>query len=212
MESLTGSLTGLIEIIFANAILSGDNAVVIGLAAAGLPAHQRGKAVMFGVVAAAVLRIVFSIFASFLLTLWWIEFVGGLALLYIAWGFWQELRKAGEEEASEGHAHHDKSLMSALWQIIVADVSMSLDNVLAIAAIARNNLTLLIIGLLVSIVMMGLLGGLLAKVLDRYRWIAYLGLALIVWIAVQLLWEGAVSANDVLHLGLPLPAPHEAAH
>ncbi|UFN50668.1 YjbE family putative metal transport protein [Roseomonas sp. OT10] len=213
MESVTGSLTGLLEIIFANAILSGDNAVVIGLAAAGLPAAQRSKAVLFGVVAAAVLRIIFSIFASFLLTLWWIELVGGLALLYIAWGFWRELRQADAEEAAEGHAHHDKSLMAALWQIVVADVSMSLDNVLAIAAIARNNFPLLVIGLLVSIVMMGLLGGLLAKLLDRYRWIAYLGLALIVWIGLQLLWEGMVAGNDVLQLGLPLPAPHhEAAH
>ena len=208
MESLSGSLAGLFEIILANAILSGDNAVVIGLAAAGLPAHQRGRAVLFGVVAAAILRIIFSIFATFLLSLWWIELVGGVALLYIAWGFWKELREKGREEAVEGHAHHDKSLMQALWQIVIADVSMSLDNVLAIAAIARNNFTLLIVGLLVSIVMMGLLGGALAKLLDRYRWIAYVGLALIVYIGAQLLWEGTIAANAALNLGLPVPAPH----
>ncbi|WP_376095061.1 TerC family protein [Roseomonas sp. CCTCC AB2023176] len=212
MESLTGSFAGLMQIIFANAILSGDNAVVIGLAAAGLPAHQRGKAVLFGVIAAAVLRIVFSIFATFLLTLWWIELVGGLALLYIAYGFFRELRHKEQDEAEGGEPAQEKSLMQALWQIIVADVSMSLDNVLAIAAIARNNFTLLIIGLLVSIVMMGLLGGFLAKLLDRYKWIAWLGLLLIVYIALQLLWEGSLTANAALSLGLPLPAPHPAGH
>ena len=212
MESLTGSFAGLMQIIFANAILSGDNAVVIGLAAAGLPANQRAKAVMFGVIAAAVLRIIFSIFATFLLTLWWIELVGGLLLIYIAWGFYKELREKGEEETAEGHVHHDKTLMQALWQITLADVSMSLDNVLAIAAIARNNFPLLIVGLLVSIIMMGLLGGLLAKLLDRYRWIAWIGLLLIVYIAFQLLWEGSISANAALNLGLPLPAPHVVAH
>ena len=122
----------------ANIILSGDNAVVIGLAAAGLPESQRNKAVLFGIAAAAVLRIVFSLIAQQLLSLWWIDIVGGLALLYIAVGFLIELRKSANEEATEGHAHHDKTLMAALWQIIVADVSMSLDNVLAVAAVARR--------------------------------------------------------------------------
>jgi YjbE family integral membrane protein len=180
--------------------------VVIGLAAAGLPAHLRVRAVLFGIVAAAVLRIVFSIFATFLLSLWWVDLVGGLALLYIAWGFWRELRHAGEEAAAGADASRDKSLVQALWQIIVADVSMSLDNVLAVAAVARNNITMLVTGLMVSIVLMGLLGGALARLLDRYKIIAYVGLALIAWIGFELLWEGAAAANDALHLGLPLPA------
>ncbi|MBP0446457.1 TerC family protein [Roseomonas sp. SSH11] len=212
MESITGALPQLLEIMWLNIILSGDNAVVIGLAAAGLPESQRNKAVLFGIGAAAVLRIVFSLIAQQLLALWWIDIVGGLALLYIAINFLVELRKAQHDEAGEGGAHHDKTLMAALWQIIVADVSMSLDNVLAVAAVARSNITLLIVGLAISIVMMGLLGGLLARILDRYKWIAYLGVALIAYIGVELLWEGLVMANATLNMGLPLPAPHAAAH
>ncbi|ONG47485.1 hypothetical protein BKE38_23170 [Pseudoroseomonas deserti] len=211
MESLTGMLGPLAEIIWLNVILSGDNAVVIGLAAAGLPAHQRGKAVLFGVVAAAVLRIVFSIFATLLLSLWWVDLVGGAALLYIAFTFFRELRRGGAEEGEAKAEAEEKSLLQALWQIILADVSMSLDNVLAVAGVARSNLTLLIVGLGISIVMMGLAGGLLAKLLDRYKIIAYVGVALIAYIGFELLWEGVIMANAALALGLPVPAPG-AAH
>ncbi|MCQ4160696.1 YjbE family putative metal transport protein [Roseomonas sp. GC11] len=209
MENLTGMLGPLAEIIWLNVILSGDNAVVIGLAAAGLPAHQRGRAVLFGVVAAAVLRIVFSIFATLLLSLWWVDLVGGAALLYIAWSFLRELRHGGGEEGGESAHAEDKTLLQALWQIILADVSMSLDNVLAVAGVARSNLSLLVVGLAISIVMMGLAGGLLAKLLDRYKIIAYVGVALIAYIGFELLWEGLIMANTTLHLGLPLPG---AAH
>lgn len=205
METLTSMLPALAEIMWLNIILSGDNAVVIGLAAAGLPAHQRGRAVLFGVLAAAALRIVFSIFATYLLALWWIDLVGGLALLYIAWSFFRELRHGGEGASGEDSPAAEKTLAQALWQIILADVSMSLDNVLAVAAVARANLTLLVIGLTISIVMMGLLGGLLAKLLDRFKIIAYVGVALIVYIGLELLWEGVIMANAALNLGLGLP-------
>jgi YjbE family integral membrane protein len=208
MDFLLGQGAQFLQILWLNIILSGDNAVVIGLAAAGLPPALRSKAVLFGIVAAAVLRIVFSIFATYLLGLWWIEIVGGLALLYIAWGFWKELRGKDEEENADGHEVKEKTLGQALWQIIVADVSMSLDNVLAVAAIARNNLPMLVVGLLISIVLMGVLGGALAKLLDRYKVIAYIGLALIAYIGVELLWEGLQAADVALSLGLPIPAPH----
>jgi YjbE family integral membrane protein len=211
MDSLLAQAPQFLEILWLNIILSGDNAVVIGLAAAGLPEHMRAKAVLFGIITAAVLRIIFSIFATFLLTLWWIDIVGGAALLYIAWGFYKELRGHGEGEDEDHGEAKEKTLPQALWQIIVADVSMSLDNVLAVAAVARNNLPMLIIGLLISIVLMGVLGGFLAKLLDRYKIIAWIGLALIAWIGIELLWEGAVIANATLELGLPLPAPHAAA-
>ena len=207
MEALLAQAPQLAEILWLNIILSGDNAVVIGLAAAGLAPHLRARAVLFGIVAAAVLRIIFSIFATYLLSLWWVDIVGGLALLYIAWGFWRELRHKADDAATEGGEAEQKSLMAALWQIIVADVSMSLDNVLAVAAVARNNLPMLVTGLMVSIVLMGVLGGALARLLDRYKVIAYVGLALIAWIGVELLWEGAAAANQALQLGLPLPVP-----
>ncbi len=208
MDALLAGAPQFAEILWLNIILSGDNAVVIGLAAAGLPARLRARAVLFGIVAAAILRIVFSIFATQLLSLWWVDIVGGAALLWIAYGFWKELR-GKEEAAAEGHSEAErKTLLAALWQIVVADVSMSLDNVLAVAAVARNNLTLLVTGLMVSIVLMGVLGGALARLLDRYRVIAYVGLALIAWIGLELLWEGAAAANEALHLGLGfLPQP-----
>jgi YjbE family integral membrane protein len=211
MDSLLAQAPQFLEILWLNIILSGDNAVVIGLAAAGLPERMRAKAVLFGIVAAAVLRIIFSIFATFLLTLWWIDIVGGLALLYIAWGFYKELRGHGDGDGEDQGEAKEKTLLQALWQIIIADVSMSLDNVLAVAAVARNNLPMLVAGLLISIVLMGVLGGFLAKLLDRYKIIAWVGLALIAWIGIELLWEGLVMANATLELGLPLPAPHAAA-
>ncbi|NMJ41980.1 YjbE family putative metal transport protein [Roseomonas sp. JC162] len=211
MEALIAAAPRFLEILWLNIILSGDNAVVIGMAAAGLPPHLRSKAVLFGIVAAAGLRIVFSIFATYLLSLWWIAFLGGAALLYIAWGFWKELRSHGEEDAEEEGDAKEKTLAAALWQIVIADVSMSLDNVLAVAAVARNDLTMLVIGLTISIILMGLLGGLLARLLDRFKIIAYIGVALIAWIGIELMYEGTQNANQVLNLGLPIPAPHHAA-
>jgi len=206
MDSLLAQVPQFLEILWLNIILSGDNAVVIGLAAAGLPEKLRAKAVLFGILAAAVLRIIFSIFATYLLALWWIDIVGGLALLYIAYGFYRELRSAKDNEDGQ-HEVKEKTLMQALLQIIIADVSMSLDNVLAVAAVARNNVPMLVIGLLISIVLMGLLGGALAKLLDRYKFIAWIGLALIAYIGLELLWEGLMMANATLALGMPLPAP-----
>jgi YjbE family integral membrane protein len=210
MDAIIAAMPRFLEIMWLNIVLSGDNAVVIGMAAAGLPAHQRSRAVLFGIVAAAVLRIIFSVFATYLLGLWWIAFIGGAALLYIAWTFLRELLHHGEaQEGEEGEAK-EKSLAAALWQIVIADVSMSLDNVLAVAAVARNDITLLVIGLLISIVLMGLLGGFLARLLDRFKIIAYVGVALIAWIGIELMWEGLQNANHVLALGLPIPAPHDA--
>jgi YjbE family integral membrane protein len=210
MEAIIAAMPRFLEIMWLNIVLSGDNAVVIGMAAAGLPAHQRGKAVLFGIIAAAVLRIIFSVFATYLLGLWWIAFLGGAALLYIAWTFLRELLHHGEDKTDEEGEVKEKSLAAALWQIVIADVSMSLDNVLAVAAVARNDITLLVIGLLISIILMGVLGGFLARLLDRFKIIAYVGVALIAWIGLELMWDGVLNANHVLHLGLPLPAPHDA--
>jgi YjbE family integral membrane protein len=210
MDELVAAAPRFLEILWLNIVLSGDNAVVIGMAAAGLAPALRSRAVLFGIVAAAVLRIIFSIFATRLLDLWWIAFIGGAALLYIAWTFLRELRHHGEEEGESAGEVNEKSLAQALWQIVLADVSMSLDNVLAVAAVARNDVVMLVIGLSVSIVLMGLLGGVLARLLDRFKVIAYVGVALIAWIGVELMWDGAVHANEALHLGLPLSAANQA--
>jgi YjbE family integral membrane protein len=209
MDMLLAGAPRFLEILWLNIVLSGDNAVVIGLAAAGLPAHRRARAVVFGIVAAAALRIVFSIFATYLLDIWWVALLGGAALLYIAWGFWRELRGGDDEEEGVGRGEvKEKTLAQALWQITLADLSMSLDNVLAVAAVARDDMAMLIAGLLISIVLMGLLGGFLARILERYKVIAYVGVALIVYVGFELSWEGMLAGNEALHLGLPLPTSH----
>jgi YjbE family integral membrane protein len=213
MDGLLAAAPRFFEILWLNIVLSGDNAVVIGMAAAGLAPALRSRAVLFGIVAAAVLRVIFSIFATYLLDLWWVALLGGVALLYIAWTFLKELRGHGGEEAEAEGEVKEKTLAAALWQIVLADVSMSLDNVLAVAAVARNDVVMLVTGLSISIVLMGLLGGFLARLLDRYKIIAYVGVVLIAWIGLELVWDGTLNANAALHLGLPLPAPHvDPAH
>ena len=182
------------QIMFANIVLSGDNAVLIGLAAAGLPAAQRSRAILFGMIFATVLRVIFSIFAVYLLEVPGLLLIGGLLLLWIAYGFFKELREEkAEEEDPEGHEDGagGKTMAQALKQIVIADVSMSLDNVLAIAGIARGNLPMLILGLGVSIILMGVAASIIARLLARFRWIAYAGVALIAWIGIEMTYEGA---------------------
>ena len=196
METLFASWdwAALLKILGVNLILSGDNAVLIALAAAGLPADQRGKAIMFGMVLAVVLRVVLSIFAVYLLDIPGLLLVGGLLLLYIAWGFYKELRK---EQKAEEHGEHSelmapKTMATALRQIIIADVSMSLDNVLAVAGAARGNLPMLILGLAISILLMGVAATLISRLLERFPVIAYIGVALIVWIGLKMVYEDAI--------------------
>ena len=167
--------------------------LLIGLAAAGLPAVQRSRAILFGMIFATVLRIIFSIFAVYLLEVPGLLLIGGLLLLWIAYGFFKELREEKEEEENpEGGEHgHGKTMVQALKQIIIADVSMSLDNVLAIAGIARGNMPMLILGLAVSIILMGVAASIIARLLGRFRWIAYAGVALIAWIGIEMTYEGA---------------------
>jgi len=182
------------QIMFANLVLSGDNAVLIGLAAAGLPAAQRSRAILFGMIFATVLRVIFSIFAVYLLEVPGLLLIGGLLLLWIAYGFFKELREEkAEEEDPEGHEDGagNKTMAAALKQIVIADVSMSLDNVLAIAGIARGNLPMLILGLGVSIILMGVAASIIARLLAKFRWIAYAGVALIAWIGIEMTYEGA---------------------
>ncbi|MEN0075272.1 MAG: TerC family protein, partial [Paracraurococcus sp.] len=195
----------LTEILGVNIILSGDNAVLIALAAAGLPAEQRPRAIMFGMVLAVVLRIVLSIVAVQLLAIPGLLLVGGLLLLWIAFTFFRELRAEDKEEESGDHSHHEtKTMATALRQIVIADVSMSLDNVLAVAGAAHGNMPMLVLGLVISILLMGVAATLISKLLERYRWIAYLGVALIVWIGLKMIWE------DVHRLGLLGGAAHAA--
>jgi YjbE family integral membrane protein len=181
------------QILGVNIVLSGDNAVLIALAAAGLPAEQRGRAIMFGMVLAVVLRIVLSVAAVQLLAVPGLLLLGGGLLLWIAWGFFKELRSEdkAEEEGLHGAPAEVKTMGTALRQIVIADVSMSLDNVLAVAGAASGNMLMLTLGLVISILLMGVAATLISRLLERYRWIAYVGVALIVYIGIKMIYEDA---------------------
>ncbi len=190
------ALTALVQVIIIDLVLAGDNAVVIGLAAAGLPKEQRGKAILIGIIAATVLRIVFAGLTTQLLQIVGLLLAGGLLLLWVCWKMWRELRenhhdeKAAIDGTDESGAPR-KTLAQATWQIIIADVSMSLDNVLAVAGAAREHPTVLVIGLALSIALMGVAASFIAKLLHNHRWIAYVGLAVILYVAGDMIYRGA---------------------
>jgi len=189
------ALTAFAQVIMIDLVLAGDNAVVIGLAAAGLPKAQRARAILVGIIAATVLRIVFASVAIEMLEIVGLLFAGGILLLWVCWKMWRELRSPshGGEEAFEGLDAHvpRKSFAQAAWQIVMADISMSLDNVLAVAGAARDHPAALIFGLGLSIVLMGVAASFIAKLLNKHRWIAYVGLAIILYVAGDMIWRGA---------------------
>ena len=191
-----GALTAFAQVIMIDLVLAGDNAVVIGLAAAGLPPQQRGRAILVGIIAATVLRIMFAGVAIELLEIVGLLLAGGVLLLWVCWKMWRELRGPNQHDTEmalgEGNGHFPrKTFAQAAWQIVMADVSMSLDNVLAVAGAARDHPAALIFGLGLSIVLMGVAASYIARLLNRHRWIAYLGLAIILYVAVDMIWRGA---------------------
>jgi YjbE family integral membrane protein len=190
-------LTALVQVIIIDLVLAGDNAVVIGLAAAGLPKEQRARAILIGIIAATVLRIVFAGLTTQLLQIVGLLLAGGLLLLWVCWKMWRELRaNHGDEEAAvdgkDDGSVPRKTLAQAAWQIIIADVSMSLDNVLAVAGAAREHPLVLIVGLGLSIAMMGVAASFIARLLHKHRWIAYVGLAVILYVAGEMIYRGAL--------------------
>lgn len=193
------ALTALVTVIMVDIALAGDNAIVVGMAAAGLPSLHRRRAIAVGIVAAALLRIVFAAFTVQLLQIIGLLLAGGLLLLWVSWKLWRELRggvEASEEEAEAALSGGTtmpmptKSFRSAVTQIIIADVSMSLDNVLAVAGAARDHLPVLAIGLALSVVLMGLAATVIARLLHRHRWVAYIGLVIIIYVALRMIWDG----------------------
>jgi YjbE family integral membrane protein len=195
-----GAIAAFLQVIMIDLVLAGDNAVVIGLAAAGLAPKLRGRAILVGIIAATVLRILFAIFAVELLDIVGLLLAGGILLLWVAWKMWRELRSQRHEEpgaAMEEAAAQapNKTFAQAAWQIVAADVSMSLDNVLAVAGAARDHVEALIFGLGLSIVLMGVAANFIAKLLNRHRWIAYVGLAIILYVALDMIWRGAVELH-----------------
>ncbi len=191
------SMAAFFSVVMIDLTLAGDNAVVIGLAAAGLPAAQRTKAILIGIAAATVLRIGFASVAVELLNIVGLLLAGGVLLLWVAWKMWQELREPPADLDGDGVADNaPKTLRQAVTQIVIADVSMSLDNVLAVAGAAHEHPIVLVFGLALSIFLMGLLSGLIAKLLHKHRWIAYIGLLIILIVALRMVWEGAWDVID----------------
>jgi YjbE family integral membrane protein len=193
------------EILFIDIVLAGDNAIVVGALAAGLPAEQRKKVILIGVIAALVLRIIFALVVSQLLQIVGLVLAGGILLLWVAWRMYRELRHKDESTGSDeisGDEHSGlkpaKSFASAAWGVALADVSMSLDNVLAVAGAARNHPWVLVFGLVLSVLLMGAAANVIARYIDRYRWLAWGGLAVILWVALKMIFDGARHVAPVI--------------
>jgi YjbE family integral membrane protein len=206
MEIFTATgFLALLQVIGIDLVLAGDNAIVIGLAAAGLAKELRAKAILVGILAATVLRIGFALVTTKLLAVVGLLLAGGILLLWVCWKMWRELRDDQEAQNRAHEALSDQDLNAdgtiaggapaktfgqAAMQIVIADISMSLDNVLAVAGAAREHPTVLVAGLVLSIAMMGFAATFIAKLLSKHRWIAYLGLAIIVYVALDMIWRG----------------------
>ena len=202
----TDALTALLQVVLIDLVLAGDNAVVIGLAAAGLPAEQRRRAIVVGIIAATALRIVFAGVATQLLQVIGLLLAGGVLLLWVCWKMWRELRngdhdthavKALSDENGNGNGNGatpctapKKTFGQAIWQIVIADVSMSLDNVLAVAGASREHPYVLVFGLMLSIALMGVAASFIARLLHKHRWIAYIGLLIILYVALEMCYRG----------------------
>ena len=198
-----GALVAFFKVIMIDLVLAGDNAIVIGMAAAGLPKEMRAKAILVGIIAATVLRILFAMVAVQLLQVIGLVLVGGILLLWVCWKMWRELREAQHNDDDDGKAisedfEHDgpttprvkKTFAQAAWQIVIADISMSLDNVLAVAGAAREHPWVLVSGLALSIALMGLAASFIARLLGKYKWIAYVGFAIILYVALEMIYRG----------------------
>jgi YjbE family integral membrane protein len=205
------ALNALWQVILIDITLAGDNAIVIGLAAAGLPAEQRKKAILIGILAATVMRIGFAFITTWLLSITGLLLAGGVLLLWVCWKMWRELQHGHTEDeaAQEALAGADlnadgtvaagvprKTLMQAAIQIVIADVSMSLDNVLAVAGAAHDHPEVLFIGLALSVVLMGVAATFIARLLNKHRWIAYVGLVIILYVAIMMVYHGYEEIRD----------------
>ena len=205
-----GALSALAQVILIDLVLAGDNAVAVALAAAGLPAHQRRRVIVTGIALAAVLRVLFALVTVQLLKIAGLLLVGGVLLLWIAWKLAVELRQQhapapdGEEAAAEdaeGRMRQrppGKTVRQAMIQILIADFSMSLDNVLGVAAVAREHPVVLVVGLALSVAFMGFAASIIARLLERHRWIAWAGVVLIFWVGIVMVYEGGTEVLELV--------------
>ncbi|MBO9558422.1 MAG: TerC family protein [Caulobacter sp.] len=199
---LNGPFAAFLSVLMIDLVLAGDNAVAVGLAAGGLPAKDRKKVILYGLGAAVVLRISFALITTWLLGVIGLLLAGGILLLWVCWKMWRELREQithdqanaqaclDDDPATEPVAIQPKSFRQAFLQVLIADVSMSLDNVLAVAGAAREHPAILVFGLLLSIILMGVAANAIAKLLHKHRWIGFIGLAIVLYVAAHMIWEG----------------------
>ena len=222
-DTLSLALVALGQVIIIDLVLAGDNAIVVGMAAAGLPKEQRAKVILIGIAAATVLRILFALVTTQLLLIIGLTLAGGLLLLWVCWKFWRELMAQRRERLREAKALKEltqdeeselaeppealpgaspaKTMRQAIIQIVIADVSMSLDNVLAVAGAASEHTWVLIVGLVLSVGLMGAAATVIANLLKRYHWIAYVGLAIILWVALDMIYRGSMEVATEVNLG-----------
>ena len=209
------ALFALAQVLMINIVLSGDNAVIIGMVAARVAEKDQRQVILWGMAAAVVLRVLLALVAVDLLNVLGLSLAGGIILLWVAWRLYRDIREAAQEkegletiaeatDPSAPHAHHlhhaKLPLKKAIIQIAIADISMSVDNVLAIAGAANENIPVLVIGLVVSIALMGVAATYVAKLLQKYHWLSYVGVVLIVYVAGEMIWEGAGDVPQILHL------------
>jgi YjbE family integral membrane protein len=199
------AVAALFQILLIDIVLAGDNAIVVGALAAGLPAEQRKKVILIGVAAALALRIAFALVVSQLLQVVGLVLAGGILLLWVAWKMYREIRHKDESAGSDeiaGDEHSGlkpaKTFAGAAWGVALADVSMSLDNVLAVAGAAREHPYVLVFGLFLSVLLMGVAANIIARYIDRYRWLAWVGLLVILWVALKMIYEGAGHVAPVI--------------
>lgn len=210
---LLSQLQAFVAVVLIDIVLAGDNAVVVGTAAAGLPPRQQRRVIAIGVTLALILRIVFALLAVQLLNVFGLVLAGGILLLWVAWKMWREMHHlsltaeaavgaSGERTGLAGPAPFaGKSALSAAVQVTVADVSMSLDNVLAVAGAAREHPYIMAFGLILSVALMGVAAGVIARLIERHHWIAYIGIAIVLYVALDMIWEGGWQVWGVLHGG-----------
>ena len=208
---LNGPFAAFLSVLMIDLVLAGDNAVAVGLAAGGLPAKDRRKVILYGLGAAVVLRISFALITTWLLGVIGLLLAGGVLLLWVCWKMWRELREQithdqedarailDDNPATEPRAKPAKSFKQAFLQVLIADVSMSLDNVLAVAGAAREHPAILVFGLLLSIILMGVAATAIANLLHKHRWIGFIGLAIVLYVSVHMIWEGHRSVVIDLH-------------
>jgi len=189
LTGLTNDLSAFAQVLMIDIALAGDNAVVVGMAVAGLPARQQRPAIILGIGGATLIRIGFGAIALQLMAVLGLLLAGGLLLLWVCWKMYRELRRQSRHGAAGGVLPR-KSLAQAMLQIILADVSMSLDNVLAVAGAAGGSVWVLAAGLAISVVLMGIAAGVLARILERQRWIAWAGLLIVLYVALHMIWQG----------------------